>query len=1483
MLKKFPYVLLLAVLSAASVHVLRPSMGESVTAEEATTPTLADLKKQAKQDGIDRAIAWDYQLTKDPATGAVPVSRLVEVKKLRDQLLATKRLNPLAPVTGISWTERGPDNVGGRSRVAWFDLGDAANGYKKVWAAGVGGGLWFCNDITAATPVWNKVNDFFDNIAITSFAQAAGNPQTMYFGTGEGWFNGDAIEGLGIWKSTDGGTTWNRLMSTASFVYVQDLALDAAGNLYAALRGRTVSHAVGIRKSTDGGNSWTQVLGSPVLGSSSRGADIEIAANGDVYASIGFFANGRIFRSAAATHGADVGNVGTWTEITPDPSTNVIPLASASDAYDRIELAVAPNNANIVYAVFEGNGTQNANHIKRYNAGTNSWSNGTVPSIIDQGSNSNFTRGQAWYDLIAAVDPNNESSLWIGGVDGLRSDNNGVTWQQNTTWSLFAATGFTTAQNVHADHHYFMYAPGSSSRMVVGTDGGVDYTENASVATPTKPTFIDKNKGYNVTQFYAVANHPTDPNFYLAGAQDNGSHRFTTAGMNSTTEVTGGDGAFCHIDQNEPNIQITSYVYNNYYVSTNGGASFTGRFKANTGGFINPTDYDDFANILYGGNNGGTYFRYISPATDGATANVSVTNFAGGSVTHVSVSPTQNNRVYFGLNNGRVVMVDNAHTGAAKTGTVVFNQGISGSVSCVAIDPANENHLLVSFSNYGVNSLWETINGGLNWTSVEGNFPDMPVRWAMFDPRNSDWALLATEMGVWSTDNLNGGATAWDPTNTGLANVRVDMLQYSPLTRVLSAATHGRGLYTATVPARTTTDINFAVAKGLGAEQSTGTIDCRRFTDYSVNLTISKAPVGDANVTVNLGAGTTARRGVDFDFTTNGSFTSPSNVAVFPNGSSSSRTVTIRVYDDTELEEVENVELVYAVGGTTDAINGAGPQAFSMAITDNDAAPVPTGVATVSVGSSDNTSANSQPFRGNFEVSKTQMLYTAAELRATGLTAGPITRIGFDVTAKNTNGIYQNITIKMAQTSATQLGTAAMETGLPTVHSMASYSTVLGANDFTLSSPINWDGTSNLIVEFCFANDPGFNPGGTSADVVRSSVTTPVMAKWVRGNNSTCDAISGTIFSSFSGIGNMRPVLRVRGNVSGVPVATAINTNGTYNFGPFAHIYIYSTGGELLALLRNLSSHDYGCTEVRIDRAGDGAKALRNNTPADFVTDKTLVVNPTNNNPNGQYEVTLYYTASEVAGWEAATGRTWAAAQMVKTRNAVSSYTPGTVPQADIDINPTPVKFDFGSSKGIRATFGTGFSGFAVGVPDATLPVTWLDVKATAGSDHNLISWATGTEQGNARFDVQISRNGRDFVTIGQLKGRGNSSRRQDYNYRHLRPEAGTNFYRIQQVDVDGRSSFSQVVSVRSANAANTKAFIYPTVGSQLINLNMGRLVEGRIQWEIFSADMKLVHRGPVLSSFVQGGINIEKLAGGTYFLRVNTAEGTEMLRFVKQ
>ena len=189
---------------------------EQPTFEEATGP-----------DSPGEAIAFEILKTKDPLTGDVPRQRLDYARQIQSQRFAEQKLfNREAAVPGINWTERGPDNVGGRTRAIMYDQNDPAG--KKVWAAGVGGGLWFTNDITAATTVWTKVNDAFNNLAITCITQGKSftSKNKMFFGTGEGWANPDGIRGNGIWRSLDGGATWIQLPSTInsdSFRFVQDI------------------------------------------------------------------------------------------------------------------------------------------------------------------------------------------------------------------------------------------------------------------------------------------------------------------------------------------------------------------------------------------------------------------------------------------------------------------------------------------------------------------------------------------------------------------------------------------------------------------------------------------------------------------------------------------------------------------------------------------------------------------------------------------------------------------------------------------------------------------------------------------------------------------------------------------------------------------------------------------------------------------------------------------------------------------------------------------------------------------------------------------------------------------------------------------------------------------------------------------------------------------------------------------------------------
>lgn len=750
-------------------------------------------------DAPDEAIAFEIQKTKDPATGKVPRERLETARKFQLQKFAKQQASGMqSPVPGVSWTERGPDNVGGRTRAIMYDRNDATR--RKVWAGGVGGGLWYTNDITATDVVWNKVNDTFNNLAVTAIAQYE---NIIVFGTGEGWSNGDAIRGNGIWRSLNGGITWEQMPMTKNnpaFYYVQDLAflLPVSGGCTPAnVRVIASTRTAGVQCSLDTAKTWAKVLGAGVGGGAiDAGADLEQEYY-YVWATLGAYGQGGggIFRSCDGVN---------WDKV-----------YQATADEERIDISIHYQLAFYMYAAVQHlqGGVRKIKKLMKTDGAYPPpsppalpvFTNLNLPAWCDNGAaNPDFTRGQGWYDLVIAVTPifMNHDNAFVGGVDVHKTTNSGANWTQVSQW----ASGCGAIPLVHADIHNIIFRPDGLggylfNDMLVATDGGLYRSTDGG------GSFTARNKTYNITQFYGCAIHPNNTNYFLAGAQDNGTRKFTTAGLNNTTNVftQDHDGGFCHIDQNNDNIQITSFPFNNYLVSIDGGLNFAYKPRNNRGQFINPTDYDNAANILYCGDSLGQYYRWINPASTLDTAVVTVSTFNNAKITHVRVSNTVANRVYFGLDNGSIVQVDDANTGTNKTGVVIRAAlGADRNVSSIAIQQGNENHMLVSYSNYGITSVYESFagtGGSLNWIAVEGDLPDMPVRWAMFDPRNPDWAIIATELGIWSTDNLNSGSTDWEPTNNNFANTRVDMLEYRLSDGTLAAVTHGRGLFTTIIPA----------------------------------------------------------------------------------------------------------------------------------------------------------------------------------------------------------------------------------------------------------------------------------------------------------------------------------------------------------------------------------------------------------------------------------------------------------------------------------------------------------------------------------------------------------------------------------------------------------------------------------------------------------------------------------------------------------
>jgi hypothetical protein len=766
----------------------------------------------------------DVMMTLDPALGFVPNERLINAEDQARQMRLAGRANNLSAVV---WAERGPNNMGGRTRSIIIDRNDATG--NTVLAGSVSGGLWRTTNFKSATPTWTQIPSVSANLAITAMAQDPSNFNIMYAGTGEGYNNIDAVRGLGIYKSTDGGNTWSLLASTTTggtnandFSYVQKILVYSNGDVYAAAISAIFCNNGGVLKSTNGGTSWTRVIGNYTGGGTCnnafdfRGFDLDMAANGDIYATVidngsSFVApatmdttRGKIYRSPA---GATVGNTGTWVNVTP-------PAPAAANSYwARIEVATSPTNASKLYAILEGTASNVGAIMVSTNSGTN-WTDVTnTNNWCDQGSSSSrdFSRGQAWYDLFIAIKPDDDQTVFVGGVDIMKTTNGGTNWVQNTQWN----TGCGTLPTVHADHHNLVYFPGSTTEFINVNDGGIYYSNDNGA------TYSNKSAGYNTIQYYYGAIHPTaGSNYMLAGAQDNGTHKFSTIGLGPVTTATGGDGGFCFIDQNNPLVQVTAYTGSQYSISRDGGASFPfGAFY--TGGrFINPTDYDNVANLLYCGSTAGR-IRRIENIQSGTIAafseTITTTSYA---LSAVKVDPLTANRVWMGFSTNpgsasqipQLYYMDNSQDYNTNTITQItlpaaFTAGTY--ISSIDVDPADGNRLLLALSNYGVQSVWESTNLGASWTSLDANgvnLPDMPVRWAMFVPANATFdgtairgIMLATELGIWTTTQPNGTTTSWVQ-SAGVPNVRVDALRYRTSDRTVMAATHGRGVFTSQLP-----------------------------------------------------------------------------------------------------------------------------------------------------------------------------------------------------------------------------------------------------------------------------------------------------------------------------------------------------------------------------------------------------------------------------------------------------------------------------------------------------------------------------------------------------------------------------------------------------------------------------------------------------------------------------------------------------------
>ncbi len=251
----------------------------------------------------------------------LPAVKASTAPSLAERYLAAKAHVRRMPHHGLAWQSLGPGNLGGRTRALVFDPVDP----RTLYAAGVDGGVWKTVNGGAS---WTPLDDLMPSLAVTSLAIDPASRKTLYAGTGEGFFNTDAVRGAGVFKTTDGGRHWQQLGATATpdFFAVNRLLVSARSHTVYAATG------TGVWRSLDAGRTWRQVLASQAQGGCLDLALRNAPPRDDVvFASCGTLQQATVYRNLMAQKQAP------WVPVLMEPGMG------------RTSLAIAPSDPNVVY------------------------------------------------------------------------------------------------------------------------------------------------------------------------------------------------------------------------------------------------------------------------------------------------------------------------------------------------------------------------------------------------------------------------------------------------------------------------------------------------------------------------------------------------------------------------------------------------------------------------------------------------------------------------------------------------------------------------------------------------------------------------------------------------------------------------------------------------------------------------------------------------------------------------------------------------------------------------------------------------------------------------------------------------------------------------------------------------------------------------------------------------------------------------------
>ena len=689
-----------------------------------------------------------------------------------------------------AWRQIGPASFGGRVD----DIEAVTDEPRTIFVGTASGGVFrSLNNGTTWTPVFDA---YGTTLSIGDIAIAPSDRRVVWLGTGEANNRQSSTWGDGVYRSLDGGATWQHmgLRETQSIGRIvidphdpNTVFVAAVGHLFGPNEER------GLYRTRDGGTSWKRVL---YVDANTGVGDVAIAPDGYTLFAATYERRRRAFGFVGGGPGGglwrslDGGE--TWTRL-----TNGLPTGDDG----RIGIAIAPSNSSIVYAVIENrNGG-----VFRSNDGGTKW---TRQNPLDE--------RPSYYSQIR-VDPADPDRVWLLGTNLYRSVDGGRTFSSDST-----------AMKIHPDHHALWIDPRHPDHMLLGNDGGVYATYDGA----RHWDFIDN---LPIGQFYDVAVDDREPYWIYGGLQDNGTLAFPSGTYSrgpltdaAVMHIGYGDGFQVATDPSNPRLVYTNSQNGRGYVFdlvTRQERRITPvppdraeryRFNWNTAILVSPNDphvYYFGANRLLETSDHGTTWTPISPdltrkqnwrelplgagipKRDRTTLSRDDGTSEYGNITTISESPRAAGTLYIGTDDGNVQM--SADGGAHWTNlTSRFPLAAPHTVSAVLASRFDARTAYVAFDGHTDDDLrpylFRTTDGGATWTSIAGDLPNgAPIKTVAEDPRNPQLLFAGTEFGLYCSTN---GGRHWRFPGGALPHVMVDKVVVDPRTNDLVLATYGRGV-----------------------------------------------------------------------------------------------------------------------------------------------------------------------------------------------------------------------------------------------------------------------------------------------------------------------------------------------------------------------------------------------------------------------------------------------------------------------------------------------------------------------------------------------------------------------------------------------------------------------------------------------------------------------------------------------------------------